>query len=112
MTTDDILLQALRHHIGRANGITAKALVVEINARAGKPVITERELRHLVVDLRKDGHHVCAHPKTGYYLAADATELEETYTFLTHRALCSLQQAAAMKRVSVPDLFGQLRLPT
>lgn len=112
MTTTDVLLQALRSHIGRAHGITAKALVIEINHLAGDDIVSERELRQLVVVLRKDGHHVCAHPKDGYFLAKDSDELAESCNYLTTRALCSLEQVAAMKRVSLPDLFGQMHLPT
>jgi hypothetical protein len=31
--------------------------------------------------------------------------------FLYHRAMTSLKQVAAMKRVSLPDFRGQLNLP-
>ena len=53
MIDTDRLLQALRHHIGADNGITADALVAEVNASADKPVLNSRELRLLVVELRK-----------------------------------------------------------
>ena len=109
--TRDLLLVALRNHIGRANGITVKALAREIlgcEPEGGD----ERLVRKLVVELRREGHHVCAHPADGYYLAADADELNDTIAFLRDRAMSSLEQIAAMKHVSVPDLFGQLHLPT
>ncbi len=114
MNNTDLLLVALRSHIGKNNGITAKALVNELNNGLIKPdvQISERELRHVVKALRKQGHHVCAHPKDGYYLAQNIDELDECLKYLTHRAICSLEQVAAMKRLSLPDLFGQMRLPT
>jgi hypothetical protein len=115
MNNTDLLLKALRDHIGKSNGITAKALVAEINnASPIKPEIplTERELRHLVQELRKQGHHVCAHPRDGYFIAQSPEELQGCLDYLTHRAMCSFEQIAAMKRVSMHDLFGQLRLPT
>ncbi len=112
MITTDVLLTVLRHHIGKANGATADRLVVEISARGGAATCNTRELRQLVVALREQGHHVCAHPRTGYYLAATVDELTETRNFLMHRARCSLRQIAAMDRVSLPDLIGQLHLPT
>ncbi len=116
MTTEividrDNLLAALRNHIGQRNGITATALCREILHR--EPTAgDERHLRDLVVELRTAGHHVCAHPGHGYYLAATIDELDQTCAFLHDRAMCSLVQVAAMKRVSVPDLRGQLHLPT
>lgn len=112
MIDADRLLEALRSHIGAHNGISADGLVAEVNANAGHTVLTTRELRQLVVALRKQGHHVCAHPRTGYFLAATDTELSTTCGFLRERAVSSLQQVAAMERVSLPDLLGQLHLPT
>lgn len=114
MNNADLLLVALRDHIGQSNGITAKALVAELNNGPVKPEsqISERELRHVVKALRKQGHHVCAHPKDGYYLAENTAELQQCLDYLTHRAMCSLEQVAAMKKLSLPDLFGQMRLPT
>lgn len=109
--TRDTLLAALRHHIGRANGVTVTALAREcLGAEPTRG--DERTVRKLVVELRNEGHHVCAHPASGYYLAANADELADTIAFLRERAMSSLTQIAAMKHVSVPDLFGQLHLPT
>jgi hypothetical protein len=112
--TRDTLLAVLRDHIGKAKGITARALVEKLLDGAPRSEFAgaERHLRDLVVVLRNEGHHVCAHPSTGYYLAETPEELDETCAFLQHRALCSLSQVSAMKRVSIPDLVGQLKLPT
>lgn len=107
----DTLLAALRHHIGRRQGLTATALCREV-LRANPTPADERRLRELVVELRKAGHHVCAHPRDGYFLAANAEELQETCEFLHSRAMSSLEQESAMKRVSIPDLVGQGRLPS
>ena len=107
----DALLVALRNHIGKSNGVTVTALAREV--LGAEPTRgDERIVRRLVVELRRAGHHVCAHPASGYYLAANADELADTIAFLRERAMSSLEQIAAMKHVSVPDLFGQMRLPT
>lgn len=109
--TRDTLLVALRNHIGRRHGVTATALCREVlgsHPTSGD----ERILRALVVELRKTGHHVCAHPRDGYFLAATTEEMLETCDFLHSRAMSSLQQESAMKRVSIPDLVGQRRLPS
>lgn len=109
--TRDTLLAALRQHIGRRHGLTATALCREV--LGDQPTSgDERHLRELVVELRLEGHHVCAHPREGYFLADSADELEETCNFLRSRSMSGLQQISAMKRVSIPDLVGQLRLPS
>lgn len=109
--TRDTLLVALRNHIGRRHGVTATALCREVlgcHPTSGD----ERFLRTLVVELRLAGHHVCAHPRDGYFLADTAAEMEETCEFLRSRSMSGLQQISAMKRVSIPDLVGQMRLPS
>lgn len=109
--TRDALLIALRNHIGRRRGVTVTALAREVLGE--EPTRgDERTVRRLVVELRRDGHHVCAHPADGYYLAESPEELDQTIAFLRERAVSSLEQIAAMKRVSLPDLWGQLKLPT
>jgi len=109
--TQHALLAVLCRHIGRARGITVTALAREIlgiEPSRGD----ERLVRRLVVELRLEGHHICAHPTSGYFLAETPAELDESIAFLRERALSSLQQIAAMRRVSLPDLWGQLHLPT
>jgi hypothetical protein len=108
------VLAALSRHIGRENGATAEQLareVTEHHMRYPASVLT-RQLREAVVQLRLEGHHVCATPENGYFLAASAEELDATCLFLHERAMTTLRQIAAMKRISLPDLRGQLHLPT
>ena len=109
---EHLLLATLRSHIGRGSGVTARVLVAEVNTTAMRRLLNERDLRSLVTTLRLQGHHVCAHPSSGYYLAANVAELSDCTKFLKDRAMSSLQQVAAMERVSLPDLVGQLHLPT
>lgn len=106
------VLDALRKHIGKSRGVTAEQLVRELKARLGVQSICTRELRKYIEELRLEGQHICAHPQTGYFIAATAEELDECCEFLHSRAMCSLTQVARMRNVSVPDLRGQLRLPT
>lgn len=111
MFSKDELLQALRHHVGKHNGVTGAALVAEITGRMHVDPVSERLLRAHVNALRSDGHHICAHPVTGYYIAENDAELTATCEYLYERAMTSLRQVAAMQRVSLPDLRGQLKLP-
>ncbi len=107
----DSLLAALAAHVGQANGVHARDLaraLVGPHAGAG----AERKLRQVITDLRLEGHHICGTPETGYYLAANAEELNRTCSFLYDRCMAGLTQIARMKQVSLPDLRGQLQLPT
>lgn len=110
LTTHGVL-QALSRHIGRRNGVRADLLVHEVTQAPSGP-IDERRLRALVTELRLQGHHVCAHPRDGYFMAETPEELDATCEFLYDRALASLTQISRMKKIALPDLRGQLHLPT
>lgn len=108
--TRDRVLSALCRHVGAQYGVSAGRLVVEICGHTS--TAAERRLRELITQLRLEGYHICAHPRTGYFIAETAAELDATCQFLYERAMASLSQIAQMKRVSLPDLRGQLKLPT
>jgi hypothetical protein len=110
--TPDRVLFVLSGHIGQQNGITAAHLAQRAKDSLITSAADERAVRTAVVTLRKKGHHVCAHPSTGYFIAANEQELVRCCEYLYDRAMCSLEQVAAMRRESLPDLRGQLRLPT
>lgn len=110
MTRDEHrLLVMLAPHIGARLGVSAAALARAVFGPDAGPR-DERRIRHLVVELRKLGHHICAHPTAGYYMAASDAELDATCEFLLGRAMTSLKQISAMKRVSLPDLAGQMNI--
>lgn len=103
------VLAALSQHIGKERGITASDLVSQITWSVATPGEC-RHLRHVIEELRNEGQHICAHPSLGYFIAANEKELNQTCEFLFHRAMTSLTQVAKMKKVSLPDLRGQLGL--
>jgi len=107
--TPALVLDVLGDHPGMVNGITARDLVAKIcgfSTGAG-----ERHLRQIIEALRRQGHPIGAHPSHGYFMAETDAELDASCEFLYARAMTSLQQISAMKRVALPDLRGQLRLP-
>jgi hypothetical protein len=107
--TPDTVLAALLRRVGAANGATAAQLASEIlgtRSEAGD----ERRLRQVIEQLRIDGHPVCATPEEGYHLAANADDLNRTCVFLLRRLSTTARQVAAMKRVAMPDLYGQFGL--
>lgn len=105
------VLHALTRHVGSQNGVTGRALVQEICGLFATKA-DERVLRKVIEELRREGHHVCGTPALGYHAAASEDELLRTCVFLHDRAMTTLAQVAAMRRVSLPDLRGQLRLQT
>ena len=97
------LLNTLAFHQGRDRGISAEHLAKV----AGVP---ERRLRALISELREEGTAICGTPETGYFMATSADELDESCRFLRHRAMRSLQLEARMRKISLPELVGQLKL--
>lgn len=106
------VLTELSHHIGKEQGIHVRDLVARITGQQAACEPLERKVRQIMVELRMEGHHICSKPESGYFMAANADELNETCVFLHDRAMTSLTQIARMKQVSLPDLRGQLHLPT
>jgi len=104
MATPDDLLELLRCHIGSAAGISVR----EASEALG---CSERVVRHLVTTLRANGHLVCAHPLTGYYVPETVAEGLNTIHFLRRRAMTTLTLLSKMERALI-ELSGQLRLPT
>ncbi len=92
-------------HKGRAHGITAHELATQLS-------VSERMLRTLVSAAREDGLAISATPDTGYYVAETAEELAECCAFLRGRAMKTLRIEAQLRRIPLPDLLGQLHLPT
>jgi biotin operon repressor len=100
------LLQLLAtRHAGKAHGISADALARSLD-------IGERMLRALVSQAREAGVAISATPETGYYIAENAEELAASCEFLRSRAMHSLRMEAQLRRIPLPDLLGQLHLPT
>lgn len=108
--TREEFLRVMQLHIGAENGASVRQIVQEIRLDLVPVPGAERQVRKIVEELRREGEHICAHPTRGYFMARTAKELEETCEYLTHRAMTTLTQVSGMKRVSVPDLVGQMRL--
>lgn len=103
------VLATLSRHIGKARGLSARALVADITWEAATDAGCRR-LRQVIEELRREGHHICGHPSSGYFIAANEEELNETCRFLVDRAMTTLTQVSRMKKASLPDLHGQLGL--
>lgn len=100
------LLNALSSaHKGSANGIGADALARQLG-------ISPRELRQQISDCREEGSAIVGTPSTGYYIAETAAELEQCCAWLRSRAMHSLRIESRLRNITLPELLGQLHLPT
>lgn len=105
MATHHDLMAVMARHAGKNNGITCAKLAQHMN-------VQERHVRSLVSAAREEGIAICGHPSTGYYVAKTHEELTETTEFLIGRAKKSLHLASRLSNIPLPDLIGQLHLPT
>ena len=99
------LLAEMAKHIGASHGVSAEYLAHALR-------VNTRHIRVLVTELRMEGAHICGTPGEGYYMAECPEDLNTTCEWLKSRALKSLLLASRMTKVSIPDLFNQLKLPT
>lgn len=105
VTADDLLV-LLQKHVGAANGASASDLARRLGAN-------ERHVRHLVTELIREREiAVCGKPETGYFIAANQQEIDDTVEFHRHRALHELQKAALLSKRPLAELAGQLQLNT
>jgi biotin operon repressor len=103
MASANQLLNLMSRHQGAGNGVSASSVAAQLGVSA-------RKVRTLVSALRDDGIAICGKPSTGYFVPVTPDELQVSCRWLEHRALHSLRLLSRMKKVSLPDLLGQLKL--
>lgn len=99
------LVTVLSRHVSRERGVGVRELARDLDC-------PERRVRELVTRARAEGVAICGHPRTGYYVASEPADIEHTCRFLRARAMRSLALEARLRRIPLPDLLGQLKLPT
>jgi hypothetical protein len=107
--TPSAVLEVMRHHIGKAQGIGIAGIVQAVT-QSSSTAGAERQCRRIISDLREEGVAICGKPATGYYIAANQAELEECCRFLRSRALTSLRLESRLRKMALPDLIQQLRI--
>jgi hypothetical protein len=110
--TPDQVLSELMLHKGKRNGIHVRNLVMRITGQLDNSEYQERAVRKLVTDLRMEGHPICAHPASGYFLAVTSEELDETCNFLRSRAMSSLKAESRLRQITVAELLGSIQTAT
>jgi len=116
MTTEEWTAARLRlyglmvRHVGPGNKIGMGELFEEVFCRKYYHRINDtRNLRKLITEMRNDGMPICSDGR-GYWNAASSSELNDYFERNKKRAITILAQVSRMKKVSLPDLMGQMRL--
>jgi len=108
------LMMALAGHVGAHNAIGMGELFEEVfGAEWSHRINHTRQIRRLVTKLRRDGAPICsvsAQDGGGYYLAAAGSELEDFLRRDTMRALRILDRNAKIKKITLPEYLGQMKL--
>lgn len=108
------LKTAMFDHVGEVNAISMTALYEAVFERPWNDRINDtRALRHLITALREDGVPICSTSSQhggGYYIAAAGSEFIDFLRKTERRALCILHRNARMKKISLPEYLGQLKL--
>jgi hypothetical protein len=108
------LMAEMVQHIGGHNAISMAALYEIVYGKQWKNMVNDtRKIRELVTSVRNEGVPICSSKRqnnSGYYLAAAGSELMD-YTRRSERsALGILARNAKIKKISLPEYMGQLRL--
>ena len=98
-------INVMQNHIGKANAISGEDLARGLGT-------SPREMRKMTDAVIDEGIALCSHPANGYWIAQNATELEATCQFHRQRALHELSKEAKLRKLTLPDLLGQLHLKT
>jgi len=108
------LLATLTSHIGETNAIGMAGLFEAVFNRPWDNRINDtRALRTLITVMREEGIPICSVSNKdggGYYLASAGSELTNYLRRSEIRALKILSRNAKIKKVSLPDYLGQMRL--
>jgi hypothetical protein len=108
------LLATLTTHIGATHAIGMAGLYEAVFDRPWDHRINDtRPLRALITKLRQEGVPICSLSNQdggGYYLASAGSELNDYLRRREIRALKILAMNALIKRKTLPEYLGQMRL--
>ena len=107
------LLSELTSHVGEANAIGMPALYQAVYGCTWSDRVNDtRAIRRLITIMRMEGVPICSVSSApgGYYLAAAGSELNDYIRRYEGRALRILKTIAKMKKISLPNYLGQIKL--
>jgi hypothetical protein len=108
-------MKALADHIGEEKALDMGILYERVFEKppGGHKINSTRALRTIITQLREEGTPIGSVSTTnqgGYYLARSDSEVLEYVERLRKRGIQALKMAAHIKKKSLPEYLGQLRL--
>ncbi len=109
------LLTVMTRHVGASRAIGMGELYSLIFGKEWRNRQNDtRALRKLITDARREGIPICSRccgtGTYGYFLAAAGSEMTDYIERLVKQGLKKLVQAARLKKISLPELLGQMAL--
>lgn len=108
------VMTILNQHIGSVNAVSMTELYEAVFERPwSEKINSTRALRHLITAMRDDGMAICSISSKdggGYYQPAAGSEMLDYLRKMERRALCILKRNSRMKKISLPEYLGQLKL--
>ncbi|MFW2440915.1 MAG: hypothetical protein ACN4GR_16285 [Arenicellales bacterium] len=108
----EAVMLTLQRHQGKANTITMielTAAVMDFFIIPNEKYNQSRAVRSVIRQLRFEGVPI-GHCNSGYFLAKDQKELDETADLIQRRAVSSLQLVRELRRINVGELLQQLEI--
>jgi len=108
------LLGEMSRHIGRERAIGMGELYEIVFDEDWENRINHtRRLRELITEARYEGVPICsdsARSGGGYWLAAAGSEMQDFLASFHRRAVRSLVLEARLRKISLPELLGQMQM--
>ena len=108
------ILAVLASHVGETRAVGMAALYeAAFDEPWSNKINDTRALRKIITDMRGEGIPICSVASQnggGYYLASAGSELANYLRRSERRALLILQRNAKIKKISLPDYLGQMKL--
>lgn len=109
------LLEALLDHLGKENAVGMDVLYTQVfNEPVSHKINDTKKIRKLITAVRSQGRAIgstCSMTGGGYYLPRAGSELEDYLARMLHRpALRKLAMEAKIRKVSLPELIGQMSI--
>lgn len=104
------IMHILKSHRGKDNAISRGALVDAVNGETPLFPVHERGIREAIKHLVTQHGERIGSCVGGYFLIETFEELEKVCRYYHSYGLSSLFVEARLRRVSLPDLLGQLSM--